>query len=139
MKQTPIIGILDYRIGNLSNVKRAFQKTGIGQVKIVKRPDQISKVDVLVIPGVGSFGDGMKELFNKNMVQSIQKVSRNKKKILIGICLGLQLFGMRSEEAPGTKGLGLLPFTTKKIPSKQDFPVPHMGWNSVWYRGKKLF
>lgn len=139
MKTKPTIGILDYRIGNLSNVQRAFEKTAIGLVKVVKQPEKISNLDILVIPGVGSFGDGMRELLKKEFINPIKEVSYNKNKLLIGICLGMQLLGESSEETPGIKGLGLLPFISKKIPTKPNFPVPHMGWDTVSCRKKDFF
>ena len=97
------------------------------------------EADKVILPGVGSFGDAMNNLDHFNLVDTIKNVAAGGKPFL-GICLGLQLLFERSDETPGAQGLSILPGEILRIPNKEGFKIPHMGWNSLEINPKsKLF
>lgn len=122
------IVVIDYGMGNLRSVSKALEKQG-AQVFISSNPRDIIQADKLVLPGVGSFGEAMKELNVRKLIDPIHSFLSAGKPFL-GICLGLQLLFESSEESPGTPGLGLLKGTNQKFCSN-DIKIPHMGWNSL--------
>jgi glutamine amidotransferase len=117
------IGIIDYGMGNLKSVYKAFRFLKVEPVFIDKEED--FDCDGLILPGVGAFEDGMKNLapFIKVLKKEVET------KPLLGICLGMQMLFSDSEENGFFKGLDLLPGSVKKLPEGQK--VPHMGWNSI--------
>lgn len=128
--------ILDYGIGNLKSVQNAFEHLKVNII-IAKTPSDILDATSLVIPGVGSFYDGMKELVSRNLVTAIQKYTKSNKPLL-GICLGMQLLFESSEEFGEFgehSGLGIIPGLVKKIPDKASdgasIKVPHVSWSSL--------
>ncbi len=124
-----MIAIIDYGAGNLRSVQKALAHVG-GEAIITDNPQKILRANQVILPGVGSFGDCMKQLHNKNLVTTVHEVVNNGTPFL-GICLGLQLLFESSEESPGVAGLGVLPGKIKKIPSYKDLKIPHIGWNSL--------
>ena len=130
-----MILVIDYGMGNLHSVRKALEVVG-ARVRVSSRPEEISKADKIVFPGVGSFGEAMKELKKRKLVKPIKDAISDGKPFL-GLCLGLQLLFERSEEAPGVKGLGVLKGDVKKFRSK-DFKVPHMGWNNIAFSGERI-
>ena len=84
----------------------------------------------MVLPGVGSFGDAMQKLKNYGLVNTIYDVV-DRQIPFLGICLGLQLLFQNSDETPGVSGLGILSGEIKRIPDKEGFKIPHIGWNSL--------
>ena len=124
-----MIAILDYDAGNIKSVEKAFQFLGEDTV-LSRDRDEILSADKVVLPGVGSFGDAMQKLKDYNLVNTIYDVV-DKKIPFLGICLGLQLLFENSDETPGVSGLGILPGEIKKIPVKEGFKIPHIGWNSL--------
>lgn len=133
-----MVGLIDYGMGNLLSVSKAFESLG-AEVKISADPEELSRSDAIVLPGVGNFGDGMKHLRERGL-DIFAKDSINSGKPFMGICLGMQLLMDESEEAPGIKGLGVFKGKVIKFP-EMDLKVPHMGWNdvSVTDNGKKWF
>ena len=123
-----MIAIIDYGMGNLFSVEKAFQKLGAKAV-ITSSPEMILAADKVVLPGVGAFGDGMKNLEAYGLLTVINKVIQGGTPFL-GICLGLQMLFDGSEEDPGTKGLGIFPGMVRKIIAPE-LKIPHMGWNSL--------
>lgn len=124
-----MIGIIDYDAGNLRSVEKALQY--LGKETIVTRDlEQIRKVDKVILPGVGAFGDAMKKLQEYHLDTLIREIADSGKPLL-GICLGLQLLFDESEESPGVKGLGILKGKIKRIPGQEGLKVPHIGWNSL--------
>jgi glutamine amidotransferase len=96
---------------------------------ITDSPEEIIVADKLILPGVGSFDMGMKKLKEHKLVDAIvAHVSRNKP--ILGICLGMQMLGRKSEEGIES-GLGLIPMDTVKFKLPEGYKVPHMGWNQV--------
>lgn len=124
-----MIAIIDYGAGNLHSVKNALDFLGAESI-ITDEPEKILAADKVILPGVGAFGDAMKELERKNLVKIIREIVAIDKPML-GICLGLQLLFEESEETPGVKGIGILKGKIVKIPPKDGIKIPHMGWNSL--------
>ena len=124
-----MIGIIDYDAGNLRSVEKAL--VSLGEEVIVSRDSsEILQADKVILPGVGSFGDAMNNLDKFGLVDTIKKVAASGTPFL-GICLGLQLLFKESDETPGAEGLDILPGKILKIPAKDGFKIPHMGWNSL--------
>lgn len=141
-----MIGIIDYGMGNLRSVQKAFESLG-AQAEILKDPSQVALVDRLVLPGVGAFADGMLHLQQQGWVDALkQHVATGRP--LLGICLGMQLlFDSSQEDAPSedqpVAGLSLLPGQVVRFvtpaPDGQAIKVPHMGWNQIhWARHDPL-
>ena len=127
-----MIAVIDYGVGNIGSVLKAFEYLEIS-AKLTADKKEIKKADGLVLPGVGAFGSGMKKLHEKDLVKVIKKEVGNKKPIL-GICLGLQLLFETSEENPSISGLCLIKGGVKKFDKKKVAKIPHMGWNSLEQR-----
>ena len=121
------IVIIDYGMGNLHSVNKAMLSVG-AKVTISSDPKEVVAADKVILPGVGAFGDCMKNLESYHLVESINEVI-NKGKPFIGICLGLQLLFEGSEETPQIKGLGIFQGQVEKI--KTAYKIPHMGWNKL--------
>jgi imidazole glycerol-phosphate synthase subunit HisH len=134
-----MIAIIDYGMGNLRSVQKAFDAVG-HQAVVTRDPRAIADASHVVLPGVGAFADCMANLEQYGLVEPIRKTVASGKPFL-GICLGLQLLFTESEEFGIHKGLGLLPGRVKKFPfgDNESVPkgtsgrlkVPHMGWNGV--------
>ena len=123
-----MIAIIDYGMGNLYSVEKAFVKLG-AEVVVTNDKDLIRRAEKIVLPGVGAFGDCMDNLNSYGLVEVIKEVIQSGKPFL-GICLGLQLLFDGSEEDPGINGLGIFPGKIQKIKAP-GFKIPHMGWNSL--------
>ena len=123
-----MIAIIDYGMGNLRSVEKAFAKLG-ADVIVTSDASIIASADKVVLPGVGAFGDCMHNLQEYRLIDVIQEVI-GKGTPFLGICLGLQLLFEGSEEDPGVKGLGILPGFVRRIQAP-GFKIPHMGWNSL--------
>ena len=133
-----MIAIIEYDAGNLKSVEKALVSLG-EEVLVSRDSSEILQADKVILPGVGSFGDAMNNLDKFGLVDTIKKVTRNGTPFL-GICLGLQLLFKESDETPGAEGLDILPGKILKIPAKDGFKIPHMGWNSLDVKpGAKLF
>lgn len=126
-----MIVIVDYGMGNLRSVGKAFLSQGIS-ASVTRDQDEISRADGLVLPGVGAFGDCMKNLAEYGLVDPI-KEHINSGKPFLGICLGLQLLFKGSEESPDVPGLGVLEGSVVRFSQSEDerLKVPHMGWNRI--------
>lgn len=133
-----MIAIIDYDAGNLKSVEKAL--LFLGQDCVVTRDaQQILQADKVILPGVGAFGDAMDKLHRFGLVEVIKKVTSQGTPFL-GICLGLQLLFRSSEESPGVEGLGVLDGEIVAIPPKENFKIPHMGWNSIQFKERaRLF
>jgi glutamine amidotransferase len=121
-----MIAIIDYGAGNLNSVKKAFEYLGEGSI-ITSDPEEIVKADKVVFPGVGNFGDVMKELKKRKLDEAIKKVIETKKPFL-GICVGLQVLFEESEESPNVKGLGIFKGNVVKFTKGK---IPQIGWNEI--------
>lgn len=126
-----MIAVIDYGMGNLHSVRKALEVVGADAV-VTSRPQDIKKAEKIVFPGVGSFGEAMKELKKRKLDKPLKDAIKVGKPFL-GLCLGLQLLFERSDEAPGVNGLGVLKGSVKKFNFKgsEKLKIPHMGWNSI--------
>ncbi|MGC8624481.1 MAG: imidazole glycerol phosphate synthase subunit HisH [Phycisphaerae bacterium] len=127
-----MVGIVDYSMGNLRSVQKAFELLGVS-AQIIRTPSDIRRADKLVLPGVGAFADAMAVLESSGQADAIKDFVRTQRPFL-GICLGLQLLMQTGYEDGQHAGLGIVPgecvrFTVDQPP--QNLKVPHMGWNSV--------
>ncbi len=124
-----MVAIIDYDAGNIKSVEKALLLLR-QEVKITGDAEEILNADKVILPGVGAFGDAMANLKKRGLDEVIRKVA-GKGTPFLGICLGLQLLFESSDEAPGVKGLGVLPGEILRIPPAQGLKIPHMGWNSL--------
>ena len=124
-----MISIIDYGLGNLKSVHKALKSLGFTS-KITSSIKDINNSNGIIFPGVGSFGDCMKELDKRDLINSLKK-SISYGKPFMGICLGLQILFERSEESPNVEGLSILKGEISKIKFDNDLKVPHMGWNKI--------
>ncbi len=127
------ISIIDYGIGNVLSVRRAFEKQK-ADVEFISDADAVMRAEKLVLPGVGAFKDGMKELEKRNLVFAIQEYCRSDRPFL-GICLGMQMMMDESEEFGQSKGLGIISGNVIRIEDTAIDgtyqKVPHVGWNAL--------
>ena len=122
-----MIAILDYGMGNLHSVSKAVERLGY-EYKFVSTAEELLAADGMILPGVGAFGDAMKNLLELNLVEPIRQFAASGKP-LVGICLGMQLLFDSSTEHGENEGLGLLPGRIERFAG--DYKVPHMGWNRL--------
>ena len=125
-----MIAILDYGLGNLGSIANMLKVIG-EKSKITSKQEEIKAAEGIILPGVGAFDAGMQKLNESGLTEVIMECA-SKGTPILGICLGMQLLGRRSEE--GTlPGLGLIPFECKKFkfPDDSDLKIPHMGWDIV--------
>ena len=133
-----MIGLIDYGMGNLSSVLNALKAVGARDVKLISSPEEIKASAAVILPGVGHFRDGMKNLKERDMAGAICKAVLEEKPFL-GICLGMQLLMQESEEAPGIEGLGICKGNVVRFGTELKLKIPQMGWNSVKFRKKHPF
>lgn len=119
--------IIDYGMGNLASVQRAFEKLDVA-VKISSRKEDLRNAKSLILPGVGAFRDAIK-LLDKTGLSTVIKEEAAKGKNLIGICLGMQLLYEEGYEYGEYEGLSLIKGSIKYLDVK--LKVPHMGWNNL--------
>lgn len=124
-----MIAIVDYDAGNIKSVEKALQFLGEEPI-VTREKETLLQADKVIVPGVGAFGDAMEKMHQYGLVEVLREIA-GKGTPILGICLGLQLFFESSEETPGVEGLGLLPGKIVRIPDKEGFKIPHMGWNSI--------
>jgi glutamine amidotransferase len=125
-----MIAIIDYKAGNLTSVRLAFESIGADAV-ITDSPTEISLAERVVFPGVGAAEAAMRNLRELGLDSTIRKVVGAGTPFL-GICLGTQIIFEHSDEDGGVDCVGLIPGTVEHFtPSNPYDKVPHMGWNSV--------
>jgi imidazole glycerol-phosphate synthase subunit HisH len=124
-----MIAIIDYGMGNLRSVQKAFERVGCEAV-VTREPGQIHSARGVVLPGVGAFSACMENLNRFGLIEPICVAVRGKKPFL-GICLGFQLLFSESEEFGRQQGLNLFSGKVVGFHSNDGLKVPHMGWNSL--------
>jgi glutamine amidotransferase len=124
-----MITIVDYGMGNLRSVQKAFEKIG-AEAAIATHPTDVAKAEKLVLPGVGAFRDAIHELRRTELDQPVREHIAAGKPFL-GICLGLQLLFDVSYEDGQWEGLGVLAGKVVRFADQPDLKIPHMGWNSL--------
>jgi glutamine amidotransferase len=131
-----MIVLIDYGVGNLYSVAKAAAYVG-GDVKISSEAEDIRNAEKIILPGVGAFGDCMKNLEATGLIPTIkQEISAGKP--ILGICVGMQILFAGSEESPNVDGLKIFDGLVKRIRAG-DLKIPHMGWNSIRFGDSKLF
>ena len=128
-----MIGIIDYGMGNIGSVAKAFDYLGI-KAKVGEKPEELKDSLALVLPGVGAFRDAMQNLQNRGFDDFLNEEVIEKGKPYLGICLGLQLIFEVGEEFGETKGLGWIPGRVVKFELPLEYKIPHMGWNQIWLK-----
>lgn len=124
-----MIAIVDYGMGNLRSVQKGFEHVGHAAT-ITSDPAVIRAAAKVVLPGVGAFGDCMRELRCRELVEPV-KQAINQGKPFLGICLGLQLLFEVGHEGGRHEGLGVLAGEVVRFDLPHDYKVPHMGWNQL--------
>lgn len=122
------LGLIDYGMGNLHSVQRAFERLG-ATVQPVQNAAAMEACTALVLPGVGAFDPAMERLRQGGLAGAITDWCAAGRPLL-GICLGLQLLFEASDEGTAT-GLGLLKGRVRALPRHPGHPVPHMGWEPL--------
>lgn len=126
--------ILDTGCANLSSVKWAVQRLGYDPI-VSRNPDVVLRADKLFLPGVGTAQAAMDQLRERELVELIKACTQP----VLGICLGMQLLGSRSDESKGVETLGIIDEPVHKM-TDRGLPLPHMGWNRVTAQaGNHLF
>lgn len=120
--------IIDYGIGNITSIVNILNNFKNVNIELSKNPRRISECDKLILPGVGAFGNAMKNINEFNLIEPINDYVR-KGNSLLGICLGMQLLLDLSEEFGSHKGLGLIPGVVKKISHNKDIILPNVGFH----------
>ena len=124
-----MIGVIDYGAGNLRSVCNSLKKLSV-DCHVVKAPSDLNKIETMIFPGVGSFGDSSDQLKKQSLFEPIREWIINDRPFL-GICIGFQMLFDSSEESPGSEGLGIIPGKVIKFSEQKNLKVPHMGWNEV--------
>ena len=134
------IAIINYGMGNLGSVRRSLENLGV-DVIVAERPIQLLDANCIILPGVGSFGEGMKKLSDEGWIESLQVEVMEQGKPLLGICLGMQMLSSSSEENGLNKGLNFISGKVLRIDQLGcSLRIPHVGWNEVNYQeGTPLF
>ena len=143
------VTVIDYGMGNLLSVTRAFEHCG-ARPELTEDPGRVAKADYLVLPGVGAFADGMGGLRRREWVEARSKQAETGRPSL-SICLGMQMLLARSSEFGSYEGLGLIDGEVVEIPKTAAdgtaHKVPHIGWTAIrppggasgdWWRGTIL-
>ena len=132
MTLNSFVGIIDYGVGNIFSIKRSLDYLGVSS-ELTGDIDTLSRYDKIILPGVGAFGDAKAKLDVNGMGDAIINEA-SKGKLLIGICLGMQLLLGESAEYGNHKGLGLIPGKAEDMDllvSDKSLPIPQMGWNNL--------
>ena len=133
-----MIGIIDYGLGNLTSVAGAISKVGFEPL-ITNDVNELARMDKLILPGVGAFGDGMNNLRSKGLIEPLSNLVLKQKKPFLGICLGFQLIAKTSDEFGKHNGLGWIDADIKRItPLDHTLRIPHVGWNEVYQLGDSI-
>ncbi len=124
-----MIAVVDYGMGNLKSVEKGLKKVGC-EVLITRDFAKIKESRGLVLPGVGSFRDCMRNLKERELIQPILNFVASGRPFL-GICLGMQILFSESEEFGKSRGLNIIKGRVVHFPLQKEIKIPHMGWNTV--------
>lgn len=129
------IVIVDYGVGNVRSIKNALERLGY-DCTVTADSRKLNRAGALVLPGVGAFAEGMRNLEERNLVAALRKAVLTDRKPCLGICLGMQLFADSSEEDGTHIGLGWIPGAVIRLQEGGGVRIPHVGWNTL-SRGKR--
>jgi glutamine amidotransferase len=133
-----MIGIIDYGLGNLASVAGAVEKLGF-EPAVSADPDVLGRAEKLILPGVGAFGNGMKNLVDRGLATPLAHFVLEERRPILGICLGFQLFAEEGEEFGHHRGLGWIPARVRRLtPPDPRLRIPHVGWNGLQRRRDSL-
>lgn len=121
--------IIDYGMGNIHSVQKALESLG-AKTLVTNEPKELEDCRAIVLPGVGAFGDAVSQLKKRDLLRALNEHIK-RKKIFLGICLGMHILFEASEESPKAKGLGVFKGRVKKFEVKKVIKVPHIGWNQL--------
>lgn len=126
-----MIAIVDYRTGNLGSIQNILKRIGEDSI-ITSDKDVIANATKIILPGVGSFDTGMRNLIELDLINILNQKALNEKVPVLGICLGMQLLSKKSEEGV-LPGLGWINAETQRFNFKNtvEYKIPHMGWNFI--------
>lgn len=126
-----MIAVINYGLGNVGSILNMLKKAGEKDAVLANHPSEIAQADKIILPGVGAFDAGMELLRKSGLLEAIDQHVLKEKKPLLGICLGMQMLGISSEEGT-TPGLGYIPFVCKRFLFEDPtLKIPHMGWDYV--------
>ena len=126
-----MIALIDYGVGNLRSVEKAFEYLGHA-IRVTSDPAQIAEAERVILPGVGAFGAAAKTLREQGLEEVALEAARSGKPFL-GICVGMQLLFDASEERGTHAGLGLIPGRVKRFPTAPGIKIPQIGWNALHF------
>ena len=125
------VTIIDYGMGNLDSVARAVEECG-GTPLVTDRAEDIEKATHLILPGVGAFPDGIRNLKQRSLDEILRDQVVGGQIPFLGICLGMQMLATRGWEGGETEGLGWIEGEVQRLePLGEDTRIPHIGWNEV--------
>lgn len=125
------VTIVDFGMGNLGSLRRALEKLG-ASVTIVNDPAGVLGAGRLILPGVGSFADGISTIVERGFDEPIISLADEERTPILGICLGMQLLATKGDEGGTRKGLNIIQGEVKKLVAPNQFErVPHVGWNEI--------
>lgn len=128
-----MIAIIDYNTGNIRSVENALHRLG-AEYELSADPDAIRRADRVILPGVGHCGEAIARLRE----QGLDRVIRDLRRPVLGICVGMQAMCRHTEEGDAD-GLGIFDAKVRRFDSAGGFKVPHMGWNNISNLDSKLF
>jgi len=134
MKTSPKLTIIDYALGNTFSIKNACERVGIEAI-ITSSKKEILSADAVLLPVMGAYGDAMETLRKLDLISVLREIAQSEK-LLIGICLGIQLLMSESSEFGKHKGLGIIEGTVEPLSNPCDggrkLKVPQIGWNQIF-------
>jgi len=129
------VGIINLKINNIYSIYNVLRNIGY-KTSIVQK--KLENFDLIVLPGVGSYREGMRALAEDNLIENLKENIVVKKKRILGICLGMQLLFSDSNEGGHTNGLNFIQGNVKKLKIKKNFSVPVIGWYKTRSENKEL-
>jgi len=126
-----MISVVDYGVANLGSMLNMLRKVGAA-AELVGTPEALARATKIVLPGIGAFDHGMAALAERGLVEPLRLLALEERVPLLGVCLGMQMLGLRSEEG-SREGLGLIPMRCERfrLPAGSRLKVPHMGWSTI--------
>lgn len=129
------VALVDYGIGNIDSVRRALQECG-AEVLLTAERSGFEKASAIVLPGVGAFGDGMRHLRERGLVELLDEQVLEKKIPFLGVCLGMQMLAKKGFENEASEGLGWIDADCVRLePASPEERIPHIGWNEAMHDG----
>lgn len=132
-----MVAIVDYGVGNLFSLKSSFAQIG-ADVVVTDDEEVLKKADHIILPGVGAFEDAARKLRDCGLDRVLKEMAHSGK-LIMGICLGMQLLFDKSYEYGEHEGLGLIKGSVRPIEDviPKDYKIPHIGWNGLNFKGEK--